>query len=344
MKRFILCPVAFVMLVWLGCDKAQNPISLQNSSANGEEADLKETLADSAQEQSAVSAKQNNANQIAAAAIRVPDDYSTIQAAVDAANPGDKIIVKASGSPYNEHIVKVNKTGLRLTAAGSVTLNGHIFVWANNVEIDHFNINVVTPSSGGGIEVQHPSGGTLSGVKIRHNTITGNPIQSRGIWMSGAMGCLVTKNTCTGHLLEGIGLSNANGNVISQNNFTGNGLGIGLGASDNNEVSFNDCSASTYRGIDVGGDSDGNNVKKNVCNRNGDSGIAVSSSSDDNTIGPGNTANFNSQYGIILFPAVSNNTVIKNDFHCNTLGDIFNLAGTDNKFIENSTGPLPECL
>lgn len=35
----------------------------------------------------------------------VPDDYATVQAAVDAAAPGDKVCVKASGGPYREQVV-----------------------------------------------------------------------------------------------------------------------------------------------------------------------------------------------------------------------------------------------
>jgi hypothetical protein len=78
-----------------------------------------------------------------------------------------------------------------------------------------------------------------------------------------------------------------------------------------------------------------------VCNRN-DEGIAVSLNSNNNTFGPGNIANFNGHYGIILFPGISGNVVKKNDFHCNVIRDIFDL-GTDTQFIKNSTGPLPEC-
>ncbi|MGH7496743.1 MAG: NosD domain-containing protein [bacterium] len=91
--------------------------------------------------------------------------------------------------------------------------------------------------------------------------------------------------------------------------------------------------------MEVSNDSDRNKFEKNVCNRNGQDGIFHYSSSN-NTFGPGNTANSN-EYGI-RFDG-SNIKVIKNDFHCNTLGDILD-AGTGSTVIKNSTGPLPGCL
>lgn len=312
MKRSLFLLAAFALMLSLGCDNAKKPLAPENSTTPQAETTLEK----------------------AAATIVVPDDYATIQAAVDAANPGNKIIVKASGSPYNE-VVLVTKPDIEITAKGSVTLNGNISVAANNVKISHFNINVLIPPGVGpdaGIGV-----GAVSGVKIAHNTITGN---SRGIILNGSTGCLVQNNVCrTTFPFDGILLYYyANGNTITKNTCTGNSEGINLVFSDNNEVSFNDCSTNRQSGINVGG-SNGNKFKNNTCNRNG-TGLTVNPNSINNSFGPGNTANFNNAYGIILSSGADNNTVKKNDFHCNTLGDILDL-GTGNTFIENSTGPLP---
>ncbi|MGH7451617.1 MAG: right-handed parallel beta-helix repeat-containing protein [bacterium] len=314
-----------MLVASLGCDKAKNPTAPEKSAIAENETELTDAAAKTSR-----------------TAIKVPDDYATIQAAVDAANPGDKIVVKASGSPYNE-IVTINssKTGIHLTAHGAVTLNGRIAISADNVKIDHFKIIVVQPTSAGGIRVWDTSGRTVSGVKISHNTITGNAVQSRGIELYDVKNCLVTKNTCTGHQLNGIVMFYATDNTITRNTCTGNSQGLGLVFSDNNDISFNAFSSNSGRGIDVNNGSDGNKVKNNVCNRN-DEGITVSLNSNNNLFGPGNTANFNNRYGITLFPGISGNTVRKSDFHCNTSGDIFDL-GTDTKFVKNSTGPLPEC-
>ena len=44
-------------------------------------------------------------NFASAATINVPGDYTTIQAAINAANNGDDIVVAAAGGPYIENIV-----------------------------------------------------------------------------------------------------------------------------------------------------------------------------------------------------------------------------------------------
>jgi len=75
--------------------------------------------------------------------IRVPEDYPTIQAAVNAANPGDTVLV-ASGI-YYEHVV-VNKS-LTLVGenSGTTIVNGSgsgivFHVTANNVSISNLCI------------------------------------------------------------------------------------------------------------------------------------------------------------------------------------------------------------
>jgi pectin methylesterase-like acyl-CoA thioesterase len=53
--------------------------------------------------------------------LRVPHDYPTIQAAVDAAAEGDTVQVKAG--VYNENVV-VSTSGLKVHARAGVTLDG----------------------------------------------------------------------------------------------------------------------------------------------------------------------------------------------------------------------------
>jgi len=328
MKRLLLFAAAFALIACLGCDQSKNPASPKDAALVGDEIAPQRADADDAE----LSAQEQNGpeNQSAAATIKVPDDYPTIQAAVDAANAGDKIVVKASGSPYNENVF-IRKADLQITAKGSVTVNGSFLVQANGVKIDYFHVNVLLPPGGpdGGIDI-----GAVSGVKIRHNTITGN---NRGIFLNGSTDCLIEKNTCTGLPADGILLYyNANGNTITKNTCTGNIEGINLVFSNNNEVSFNDCSTNRQSGIALNGSN--NKFKNNVCNRNG-TGITANPGAGSNSFGPGNTANFNVSYGIILALA-NNNTVKKNNLHCNTVGDVLDF-GTGNTFINNSTGPLP---
>jgi parallel beta-helix repeat protein len=334
MKCFILFSAVFLLIMGLGCDKAKSPTPPENLTIAEEQTALQDTSAQVTQLAAQEQATEESGTK---RTIRVPDDYATIQAAVDAATPGDKIIVKASGSPYNEVVwIGSPKSGIWISAAGQVTLNGRFIVQANDVGIEHFSIQVEAISDGGifpghGIYVD-----AVSGVKISHNTITGN---DRGIFLNGSTNCLLKRNSCTGFNGIGIFLVNANENAIVQNTSTENLRGIEIVNSHNNVIFDNDFSGNNHRGLDING-SDSNNISHNKCNHNAESGILVSPNADNNIIGPKNTANGNGQYGIILFPGSSNNTVKKNDIHCNTFGDILDF-GTGNTFVKNSTGPLP---
>jgi hypothetical protein len=82
----------------------------------------------------------------AQATITVPDDYSTIQEAVDAANSGDTIFVRAG--TYNETVV-IRKDGLTLTGedqsttvidGGAGNVPTVLVVSAENVEVNGFTL------------------------------------------------------------------------------------------------------------------------------------------------------------------------------------------------------------
>ncbi len=67
-----------------------------------------------------------NAGIAHATTIYVPDDYSTIQAAIDAANNGDTIIVRPG--TYGENLLISNKTDLTLMGSGALST----VLWSNH--------------------------------------------------------------------------------------------------------------------------------------------------------------------------------------------------------------------
>jgi parallel beta-helix repeat protein len=321
MKRFPLFFAAIALIAWLGCDKAKNPAAPEKAAIEQDETELADAAAKASR-----------------AVIKVPDDYATIQAAVDAANPGTKIVVKASGSPYNE-IVNINNTGIHLTTKGPVTLNGKFLVYANEVSIEGFIINIPSSNDAGIVATN------VSGVRIRKNRITGGgangSILGMGIALYQSTGCSVKDNVVTAVNPIGIQLFEANGNLIQGNHCSENLFGIVIASGASNEVSGNNSSSNLRFGISLSQSSAGNVIKKNLCNRNGLVGVQLHESTN-NQIGPGNTANFNGNYGITLYSDTSNNSVKNNDAHCNNNDDILDF-GTGNTLINNSTGPLPEC-
>ena len=146
--------------VYMGCQNTDNPVadSSQRSSTNtlNETNTFAEAKAKIAKlrpqmeaekvqlmakynQASVVVPKKRSVNSIAGSKITVPDDFPTIQEAVFAASPGEKIKVKASGSPYTEEVF-VPVPDIRITAEGDVTVIGGFIVAADDVQIDHFNI------------------------------------------------------------------------------------------------------------------------------------------------------------------------------------------------------------
>ncbi len=163
--------------------------------------------------------------------IRVPDDYTSIQAAVDAAEPGDKIQV-ASGV-YCEHVV-ITKSNLQLQSSPGANravitgdcaavnrLDAGIHVMnANGVEIMGFIVEYFEM----GIQLMNTTGSRVHLNEVRHITTvprTGVGAGSRGV---------------------GIQLRASSSNTVSQNDLHENGRnginiwGMSAGAPSNGNV------------------------------------------------------------------------------------------------------------
>jgi len=135
--------------------------------------------------------------------IYVPDDYATIQGAIDAANNGDVIIVR-DGS-YSENLVVNGITDLTLRSengAGSTTISGTSGVVINiQSNSDDFTLGGV----GVGFTVEGGAGSTFlfqitsgeDGVTVTGNSFdsTGNPSQCLSIGSAGTSDLLINKNT-----------------------------------------------------------------------------------------------------------------------------------------------------
>ena len=260
--------------------------------------------------------------------IEVPDDFPTIQDAVNAASPGDEIEVEEG--TYTEFVI-VLTPNLEIKGEDDeeVTVIGGFGVGADGVEIENFNIDATASPLGAGVFVLGSSK-----VEIEGNTISG----SVGFFFGGIVLFACTKSTVKDNELSGnflgIVLILSNDNILDANKAKGNFVGILLGflapGGDNNNLTNNDCDKNFEAGIGLSGV--GNKLSGNSCNRCV-IGIFVDLASK-NTIGPGNTANDNSDIGLGLGIDAVKNTVKKNTFRDNTNLDIDN-AGTDNKFKNN---------
>ncbi len=278
--------------------------------------------------------------------ITVPDDYATIQAAVDAAGPDTKIKVKSG--VYTEVVEVVDKDELEITAEGAVTVDGGFsLVFSRDIVIENFQIIVGQDLFD---DDPHPTGIfalECERIEIRDNSVSNMGV---GVFFLATLEGLIKGNICNDNLVTGFYLNNSRDVDVQENEAGGNDVGILVVSSENCEIAENVVNENInetslfdiYRaGIFLVGAA--NNVfEDNTCNDNG-AGILVLYS-DNNTIGSDNVANNNDEYGIVLDPdgaSSSNNTIKKNEAMCNGIADIVNLgSGTGNEMKKNETGCL----
>jgi len=239
--------------------------------------------------------------------IEVPKDYSSIQLAIDEANPGDTI--KVASGIYFEN-VRVTKSlslvgeepeNTVISASGTV-----VFVNAYNVEIRGFTIQAGTY----GIFLWHCSGSVLSnnvmsgnkwnfgvwGDSLSHfvhdidtsNTVDGRPIyfwvneNSKYVPKDAGYVALVNSTNITVEDLnitsneQGVLLVNTKGSIIRNVTMLGNDEGIALRMSSNNTITMNNLMSINWHAIYLLS-SDNNTLTENTI-RNGTYGILAQDS------------------------------------------------------------------
>lgn len=193
--------------------------------------------------------------------IRVPQDYPTIQEAVDVANPGDTILVSAG--TYNEY-VNVSKSlsiiGENVTTTRVWTGTVVFEIHADNVSISNLTIDCGPFGAGVAVYDSH-------GCNISHN------IMHEGwgsIFLQNSSNNVVAHNNIFPYT-NGWGVHlflNSDNNIIRANKVTMalEGIGIGVHYCANNRVEHNMVKDNCY-GI-VSGDSSNNLIRGNVVESN----------------------------------------------------------------------------
>jgi nitrous oxidase accessory protein len=210
--------------------------------------------------------------------IRVPQDYPTIQGAINAASSGDTILVSA-GTYYEK--VWVNKSVSLIAEEAYNACRMHFIVRADNVTINGFTTEV---GPGSGIELLDSNGCNISNNIVQ--------VSIHGIGLYNSDNNLIEDNTvsCRGEAW-GISLVTHSDNNIVRGNRVGNasfGSGILLIACDNNIVEQNGV-ANFYDGIML--DYSDYNVIRGNTFQNTEWGIALSPTSKDNCVYHNNLVN-----------------------------------------------------
>ena len=196
-------------------------------------------------------------------------DYTTIQAAVNAASPGDTVFVY-SGT-YTEN-VNVNK---RLTLQG-----------------EGADVVTVTSIHGSGVFYVNVNWVNISGFRA-----TGGYV---GIYLNGANHCNISENNASNNIHNGIALGNSSNCVLTNNiaNSNNGDAGIGIGESSHNTLTGNTGNLNGIDGIYLSNSSDYNTLTDNTANSNDKDGINLWRSN--NNMFTSNTANLNNDDGIDL--------------------------------------------
>jgi parallel beta-helix repeat protein len=157
------------------------------------------------------------------ATIIVPDNYPTIQEAINKANPGDTIYVRTGN--YSERVI-VNKRVTLIGEDRSTTIidGGNIgtvvSVTANNVSISRFTVR----NSGSGTE----DNGIRLEKDFRFAVIVDNNIveNNNGIFLEESNNNFIHANNIMNNTLAGIHLDSSYDNTMRANNITNNRGGI----------------------------------------------------------------------------------------------------------------------
>lgn len=258
-------------------------------------------------------------------------NYSTIQAAINAASDGDTIYVDSG--MYQENVV-VNKTGLIFigndTGAGMPVVDAmqadHAFnITADGVTLDWFNVTNATGSGMSGFFLNS------NNTKILNNTAN---LNRYGIYLDSSSNNTLTNNNANDNTDTGIRMISSGDNTLNNNNASSNAAtDIYLYDSSNNTLTGNIVRGSGGLGIHIESSSN-NTLISNIASNNMATGILLDSSS--NSMLTSNTVTNNAQHGIYL-QASSNSNVAGNAVNLNTLNGIRLSSSSNNNTLVNNT-------
>ncbi|UCE72923.1 MAG: right-handed parallel beta-helix repeat-containing protein [Methanomassiliicoccales archaeon] len=209
-------------------------------------------------------------------------NYSTIQDAVDAANPGDTVY--AYRGKYLENVV-VDKT-INLTGEDrdNTTIDGSLGDDVIRVEAHWVNISGFRVNKGStGIELAD-----VHNCKVFNNNVSTN--DNQGIWLLRSIDNEITSNKALYNYM-GICLTDSLDNDITGNNVSENDYGISLNDGSGNNITNNILYANNDFGMWLHGSTNNNSIVNNNISLGEKTGIYLSGSAGNDL--QGNTMKYN---------------------------------------------------
>ena len=278
MKRLLVLILLLTFAFFMACDKSQNPTGVDDNSAKQENLlhkrggtnpePLSINLDTARRVKPATDNRSFKYSDIPANGTlrKVPSsDYPSIQDAVNAAVPGDKVEI-AAGDYWEDVFVFV--PGIRITAAndGLTTIHGSFMIYFNAyVMVDNLIFN---GDSGpyAGFDVWYSND-----VQIKNCRVTNHLF---GFWFDNSAYCTVKNGSAWGNL-AGLYLTDGGGHKIKGNSFSNNSdYGIYTSFALQNDFNRNNCNYNGYRGMFMYW-GDGSWGDANTFNNNGPSSASV---------------------------------------------------------------------
>lgn len=263
-----------------------------------------------------------------------PDNYTTIQAAVDNASDGDTVFVYDDSSPYYENVVvdvAVHLVGeeWNTTVIGDVE-DTAVTITADNVTLSGFTIH----NAWAGIVV------AANGSQIQGNHIVN--MTAWGIDLSFSSDSHVTDNVVT-HTFDGIRLKNSTDSTIGYNVLSANGNGVYDDGFSCHNVFMNNTFTENREGLYLSSLSSYNTISGNIFrgNRviNGSYGLGLFGLSHHNVV---NRNRFLDNDRGIYLTSSNHNTISHNYFEGNDCGIYSGHLSTNNitanTFYRNTKG------
>ncbi len=169
----------------------------------------------------------------------VPDMYSTIQEAVDAAGTGDFIRV-AAGTYSEDILIKSKSFSLRGAGKGQTIIQGSVKIYnTSETSFEGFTIE------GGGIHVRN------SPVRITGNEVINSP--GAGVWLENCFGFIISDNEIRGNGREGILVDDSSGligsTIVTQNKADGIVINNSSPTLTGNRITLNERDGISIRGF-----------------------------------------------------------------------------------------------
>jgi len=181
----------------------------------------------------------------AASTLRVPQEYPTIQAAVNAAGAGDTIEVDAGTYPEN---VLVNKTvTIKGVSATTTIVDGSGKDMVFNVQEDNVELSDLTIRNGGsysGVTIYDP----YNGLTIRNTRVTDNAV---GVVISGSYDSYINDNTIedsvfVNNQMHSINVRYTSNTIVRDNQISESAYGVTISDSLSSQVVNNTVSDTSY--------------------------------------------------------------------------------------------------